>query len=107
MKRIGVKVVRKEEQQIKRELVLKERKVYMLKNKELRLEIIQLYHDVLVVEHRGKQKTMELVTRNYWQLEVTRDVERYIEDCNIYQRIKNKMEVPVEKLKLSEILERP
>ena len=31
--------------------MLKEGKVYILKNKELRAEIIQLHHDVLAVGH--------------------------------------------------------
>ena len=53
--------------------------MYVLKNKELRAEIIQLYHDTLVAEHRKKWKTMKLVTRNYWWLGVTRDVGRYVE----------------------------
>jgi len=39
--------------------------MYMSKNKELKLKFIQLYHDVLVAEHRGKWKTIELVIRNY------------------------------------------
>jgi len=38
----------------------------MPKNKELRAEIIQLHHDVLVVGHRGKWKITKLVTKNYW-----------------------------------------
>jgi len=46
--------------------VLKEGKVYVLKDEELRVEVIQLHHDVLVVGHGGRWKTVELVTRNYW-----------------------------------------
>ena len=46
------------------------------------------------------------MTRNYWWLEVTKDVGRYIKRCNMCQRIKNKIEVPVGKLKLSEVLEK-
>jgi len=34
--------------------VLKERKIYMLKDKELRVEIMQLYHDVPVAGHGGR-----------------------------------------------------
>ena len=49
---------------------------------------------------------MELVTRNYWWLEVIRNVERYVEECNMCQRIKNRIEAPIRKLKLSEVLER-
>ena len=45
--------------------MLKKEKVYILKDEELRTEIIQLYHDVPVVGHKGKWKMTELVTRNY------------------------------------------
>ena len=48
--------------------------IYISKDKNLRVEIIWLYHDVLVAEHKGKWKTTELVTRNYWWQEVTRDI---------------------------------
>ena len=33
--------------------MLKEGKIYILKNVELRAEIIQLHHDVLVARHGG------------------------------------------------------
>ena len=46
--------------------MLKEEKIYVLKNVELRTEIIQLHHDVPVVGHGGGWKMIELVTRNYW-----------------------------------------
>ena len=45
----------------------------------------------------------ELVTRNYRWLGVTRDVN----SCDMCQRMKNRMEIPVEKLKFSKILEKP
>jgi len=86
--------------------VLKERKVYVLKDEELRVEIIQLHHDVLAVGHRERWKTVELVIRNYWWLEITRDVGRYIEGCDLYQRMKNRMEEVAGKLKLGEVLEK-
>ena len=49
---------------------------------------------------------MELVTRNYWWLGVTRNVGKYVDRCDIYQRMKNWMEVPIEKLKLSDVPEK-
>ena len=64
-------------------MVIKEEKIYVLKDKELRAEIIQLYHDVLAAGHGGRWKTVELVTRNYWWPGVIRDVERYVEECNL------------------------
>ena len=44
--------------------------------------------------------------KNYWWLGVTKDVGRYVEECDMYQRMKNRTEVPVEKLKLSEMPKR-
>ena len=40
IKKVGVRVLRDDELQIKNELVLKERKMYVLKNRNLKLEII-------------------------------------------------------------------
>lgn len=54
MKKAEVKVLRGEKQQIEGELVLKKGKLYILKDKKLRVEIIQLYHDVLVSGYKGK-----------------------------------------------------
>ena len=65
MKKAGVKVLRGDEWQIEEELVLKEEKMYVLKDEELRAEIIQLHHNVPVVGHGGRWKMVELVTRNY------------------------------------------
>jgi len=65
IKKVGVKELQGNEWKIEGNLVLKERKVYVPKNEELRAEVIQLYHDVLAVEHGERWKTMELVTRNY------------------------------------------
>jgi len=50
---------------------------------------------------------VELVTRNYWWLGVTRDVGRYVEGCDLCQRMKNRIEEVAEKLKLSEVPEKP
>ena len=50
---------------------------------------------------------MELVTRNYWWPGVIKDVEKYVEECDICQRMKNRTEIPVGKLKLSKVSEKP
>ena len=86
--------------------MLKEGKVYVPKNKELRAEVIWLHYNVPAVEHGEYWKMVELVTRNYWWLGVTRDVGRYVEECDLCQRMKNRTEEPVGKLKLSEMLEK-
>ena len=50
---------------------------------------------------------MELVTKNYWWPGVMRNIGRYVEGCNLCQRMKNRMEKITGKLKLSEVLEKP
>jgi len=54
MKKVGVRNLRGNKWEIEEELVLKKGKVYVLKNKKLRVEIIWLYHDVLVAGHKGR-----------------------------------------------------
>ena len=47
MKKARVKKLRENEWQIEEELVLKEEKIYIPKDEELRVEIIWLHHDML------------------------------------------------------------
>ena len=65
MKKAGVKVLWGDDWWIEKDLVLKEEKIYIPKDEKLRVEIIQLYHDVPVAEHRERWKTTKLVIRNY------------------------------------------
>jgi len=82
MKKAGVKVLRNNKWQIEDNLVLKKKKIYILKSKSLRLEIIQLHHNIPIVRHREQWKMVKLVTKNYWWPEVTKKVKQYIEECN-------------------------
>jgi len=50
---------------------------------------------------------VELVTKNYWWPGVTSNVGKYVEGCNLCQRIKNKIKELAGKLKLSEVLKKP
>ena len=107
MKKVDVKVLREKEQQIEGDLVLKEGKVYMPKNEKLRVEIIQLHHDTLVAGYGRKWKTTELVTRNYWWPVVIKDIRKYMKGCDMCQKMKNRTKILAEKLKLSEVPEKP
>jgi len=107
IKKAGVKMLRNEEWQVEEGLVLKEGRVYMLKDEKLRVEIIQLHHDTLIAGHGGQWKMVELVTRNYWWLEVTNEVKRYVEGYNQCQRMKNRAEMPAGKLRPNQVPERP
>ena len=78
--------------------MLRDGKVYVPKDEKLRAEVIQLYHDTLVGGHGGQWKTIELVTRNFWWPGVMKEVKKYVEECNVYQRNKNWTETQQESL---------
>ena len=54
----------------------------MPKDNILKMEIIRLYHNILVEGHRGQWKTVKLVTRNFWWPGITKEVKRYVEGYN-------------------------
>ena len=54
MKQVGVKILRDKEQREVNGIIYKERKVYIPKDNKLRTKIVRLYHDILVIEHRGQ-----------------------------------------------------
>ena len=63
--------------------MLKERKIYIPKDKELRVEIIQLHYDVPTTGHGGRWKMTKLVTMNYWWPGVTKDIRKYVNSCDM------------------------
>jgi len=107
MKRANVKVLRNEEWREEDRLMLKDGKVYVSKNKELRAEVIRLHHDTPVEEHGGQWKTVELVTRNFWWPRVMTEVKRYVEWCDLCQRNKNRTEPLAGKLMPNEAPDKP
>jgi len=106
LKKAGVKTLRDEEWEIEDGVVLKEGRIYVPEG-ELRRKVIQLHHDTPVGGHGGRWKTTELVTRNYWWPGVTKEVGRYVEGCDAYQRYKNRSEAPAGKLMPNAIPEKP
>jgi len=107
MKRAGVKMLRDEEWREIDGIMYKERKVYVPKDKKLRVEIIRLYHDMPIGGHGEQWKTVELVTKNFWWPGVTKEIKRYVERCDACQRNKNRTEQPAGKLMPNSILEKP
>jgi transposase InsO family protein len=55
---------------------------------KLREQVLQQHHDGPRSGHPGRDKTIELVLRNYWWLELRKDAERYVAGCPQCQRIK-------------------
>jgi len=70
-------------------IMLREGKVYVPRDNELRAEVIWLYYDTPVGRHERQWKTTELVTRNFWWPEVTKKVKKYVEGYDACQRNKN------------------
>jgi len=54
--------------------MLRDRKVYVPRDKKLRAEVIRLHHDMPVGGHEGQWKMTELVTKNFWWPGVTKEV---------------------------------
>ena len=54
MKKAKVKMLRENKWQIKGDLVLKEEKIYVPRDKKLRVEIIWLHYDMPVARHGGR-----------------------------------------------------
>ena len=86
--------------------MVKEGRVYIPKDEKLRVEIIWLYYDTLIVEHRRQWKMVELVTRNYWWPGVTKEIKQYVKRYDQCQRMKNRVEMLVGKLRPNQIPER-
>jgi len=107
MKQAGVKMLRDEEWREVDGIIYKEEKVYVPKNEKLRAEIIRLHHDTLIGGHGGQWKIVELVTRNFWWPGVIKEMKRYMEGCDTYQRNKNRTEQPASKLMPNSIPEKP
>ena len=93
MKKAEVKILRDEKWEIEKGLVLKEGRVYIPKDKKLRVEIIWLHHDTPIAGYGGQWKTMELIIRNYWWPGMMKEVKRYVEECDQCQRMKNRAEM--------------
>ena len=85
----------------------KEGKVYVPKDNILRVKIIRLHYNMPVGGHRGQQKTVELVTRNFWWPGVIKEVKQYVKGCDFYQRNKNYTEQPAGKLMPNSIPNKP
>ena len=77
----------------------------MQKDEKLRIEIIQLHYNILAAGHDGRWKMTELVTRNYWWPEITQNIKKYVDGCDMCQRIKNKTEVLVGNFIANEVSE--
>ena len=80
------------------------------KDKEV-VRVVEEMKKAKVKELQGNEWQIEedlvLITRNYWWPGVTKNVRRYMEGCDLCQRMKNRTKEMVGKLKLREVPEKP
>ena len=55
---------------------------------DLRKECIAMHHDAVYSGHLGKDRTIDLIVRNYWWPNIHADVTSYVQRCDICQRTK-------------------
>ena len=73
--------------------------IYVPRNKKLREDIIKAHHDAPTSGHPGREKTRELITRNYWWPRMMWDIKSYVKGCDKCQRTKahrNKPNAPLQ-----------
>ena len=86
--------------------MLKKEKEYILKDKILRVKIIQFYYDILVAKYRERWKMIKLVTNNYQWLGVIKDIRRYVNGYVLYQRTRNYMKALIVNIIANKMLEK-
>lgn len=62
--------------------------VYIPDNEEVKRLILQLYHDSILAGYPGRANTLALVAQNYYWPRMSEFVRRYVDGCNMCQRIK-------------------
>jgi hypothetical protein len=77
-------------------------KIYVPNDRDLRRCIIEQHHDMCIAGHAGRFKTLELVARNYWWLQMSRYICIYVKTCNLCNRMKLQHRRPFSELHPSE-----
>jgi hypothetical protein len=70
-------------------------------------EIIRMHYDLLMSRHQGIEKTHEQIARNYYMLNLQKEVTNYIKNCDSYQQNKLARHEPYGQMQIPEALKKP
>lgn len=73
----------------------------------LRHQVLKGHHDIPAAGHPGRDRTLELVSRNYYWPRMSRYVATYVGSCDLCNRTKIQRTKPFGTLKPNEVPERP
>jgi hypothetical protein len=74
--------------EIVEDTLLFRKKLWILDNDELRLNILKKIHDQLAVEHSSIRRTWDLIKRHFYWLRMRELVDRYVRNCHLCKRFK-------------------
>ena len=64
------------------------RVIYVLNKAILKAEFFRLYHDNSLTKHFDIKKTRDFIERKYFWFKIIVDVNEYVKDCDVCQRMK-------------------
>src|SRR5512140_669450 len=99
----GATVMNDENYMLEDELVYFRRRVWVPEDNGLKIKIARSYHDHKVAGHFGREKTLELIKRNYYWPNMEAWIRNYVRSCDTCQRTKAGQHARWGKLKPLEI----
>jgi len=70
------------------ELLRRDESIYVPKDKAVMQELLRVHHDDPFAGHFSEARTLELLQRKYYWKAMGKDVSKYVETCDICQRIR-------------------
>jgi hypothetical protein len=70
-------------------------------------EIIRMHYDLLISRYQGIKKTHEQISRNYYILNLQKEVINYIKNCDSYQQNKPARHKPYGQMQILEAPKKP